>query len=122
VDYGTPGFELWNVDSGKMQHTYGDIVSASGWQRFSGDNRYVVVWGYGTNTNDSGMSVWDLSTHAQVSEFSTPLVNGDGWRCGALNSNGSVLAASNNEGYIYFYNMKSGGKVGEIFLPHKFKE
>src|SRR5581483_9340488 len=46
VDYGLTGFELWNVDSGKLLHNYGDIVSAPGWQGLSGNNQYVVVWGY----------------------------------------------------------------------------
>lgn len=120
VDYGLTGFELWNVDTGKIQHKYGDIVSVSGWQRLSSNNQYVTVWGYALKTNVSGLSVWDLSAHTQLFEFATPIVNGDGWRCGALNSDGSVLAASNNEGYIYFYDMTNGEKTGEIFLPYKF--
>lgn len=120
VDYGSNGFELWDVNSGKLKHVYRDIIGAPGWNALGGDHRSVVVWGYGLNTNDSGLSVWDLSVHTQLLEFTTPLVNGDGWRCGALNSDSSVLAASNNEGYIYFYDMASGEKTGEIFLPYKF--
>jgi WD40 repeat protein len=120
VDYGLTGFELWNIETGKIQHAYGDIVSASGWQRLSGNNQYVVVWGYAFDGKTSGMSVWDLNTHVHVQEFTTPFVNGDGWRCGALNSDGSILAASNNEGYIYFYNAANGEKTGEIFLPYKY--
>ena len=119
VDYGSTGFELWNVDTGKIQHNYGDIVSASGFQRLSADSKYVVVWGYAVDGKNSGMSVWDLNVHIKLQEFSTTYANGDGWRCGALNSDGSVLAASNNEGYVYFYDMKSGEKTGEIFLPYK---
>jgi WD40 repeat protein len=121
VDYGNTGFELWNVDTGKIQHGYGDIVSASGWQGFSGNGQYVVVWGYSFDSTTSGMSVWDLKAHTNLQEFKTSFVNGDGWRCGTLNSDGSILAASNNEGYIYFYDTKSGEKLGEIFLPYTFK-
>ena len=120
VDYGNTGFELWNVDTGKIQHNYADIVSASGWQGLSGNNQYVVVWGYAFDGTNSGMSVWDLNSHVHIQEFTTPYVNGDGWRCGALNSGGSILAASNNEGYIYFYDLNSGEKINEIFLPYKF--
>lgn len=120
ADYGLTGFELWNVDTGKIQHAYGDIVSVSGWQRLSGNNQYVVVWGYSVDGKNSGMSVWDLKLHVHVREFTTPFVNGDGWRCGALNSDGSILAASNNEGYILFYDAGNGRKLGEIFLPYKF--
>jgi len=120
VDYGLTGFELWNTDTGKIQHNYGDIASASGWQRMSGNNQYVVVWGYAFDGKNSGLSVWDLEVHMHLQEFTTPFVNGDGWRCGALNSDGAILAASNNEGYIYFYDMKNGEKTGEIFLPYKF--
>ena len=119
VDYGLTGFQLWDVNTGKLKQNYGDIVSASGWQRLSGDNHYVVVWGYAFDGQNSGMSVWDLDIHLHTQEFTTRFVNGDGWRCGALNSDGSTLAASNNEGYVYFYNVKTGEKTGEIFLPYK---
>jgi WD40 repeat protein len=121
ADYGLTGFELWDANSGKLLHTYDDIVSASGFQRLSVNSNYVAVWGYTLNNKDSGLSVWDLLADTKLSEFVTPLVNGDGWRCGVLNSDSSVLAASNNEGYIYFYNLKSGQKIGEIFLPYKFE-
>ncbi len=120
VDYGTTGFQLWDTRTGKLSQNYGDIASAIGWQRLSGDNRYAVVWGYAIDGQNSGMSVWDLDVHLQVQEFSTPLINGDGWRCGALNSDGSILAASDNQGYVYFYNVQTGQKLGEIFLPYKF--
>ncbi|MCE9647182.1 MAG: hypothetical protein K8S20_14390 [Chloroflexi bacterium] len=120
VDYGSSGFELWDVNTGRLKHVYRDVVGAPGWNNLSSDARSVVVWGYGLNTNDSGLSVWDLSVHNQLFESTTPIVNGDGWRCGALNSDGSVLAASNNEGFIYFYDIVSGEKTGEIFLPYKF--
>ena len=120
VDYGLTGFELWNVDAGKLQQNYGDIVSASGWQRLSGDNHYVVVWGYAFDGKNSGLSVWDMQVHVHLQEFTTPFVNGDGWRCGALNSDGSILAASNNEGYINFYDVGSGKELGKIYLPYKF--
>jgi WD40 repeat protein len=119
VDYGLTGFQLWDVDTGKLKQNYGDIVSASGFQQLSGDNHYAVVWGYAFDGKNSGMSVWDLGVHLHIQEFKTPFVNGDGWRYGALNSDGSILAAGNNEGYVYFYNVKTGGKTGEIFLPYK---
>lgn len=119
VDYGDYGFETWEVETGKLIHEYSDIIGAPGWNHLSGDARTVAVWGYGIG-EDSGLSVWDLSTHRKISEFAIPVVNGDGWRCGALNSDGSVLAASNNEGYVYFYDVNSGEKIGEIFLPYKF--
>ena len=117
VDYGLTGFELWNVETGKLQHNYGDIVSATGWQSLSGNNQYVVVWGYASDGKNSGLSVWDMSLHIHLQEFTTPFVNGDGWRCGALNSDGTVLAASNNEGYINFYDVESGKELGKIYLP-----
>jgi WD40 repeat protein len=119
VDYGDYGFETWDVDTGKLHHEYADIISAPGWNNLSGDHQMVVVWGYGLG-EESGLSVWDLPKHNKLSEFSTPLINGDGWRCGALNSDGTLLAASNNEGYIYFYDIESSEKVGEIYLPYKF--
>ena len=119
VDYGLIGFQLWDVGTGKLKQNYGDIVSASGWQRLSTDNHYAVAWGYASDGENSGMSVWDLNIHLHIREFTTPFVNGDGWRCGALNSDGSILAASNNEGYIYFYKVENGKKTGEIFLPYK---
>jgi WD40 repeat protein len=120
VDYGMTGFQLWDVDKGKLKQNYGDIVSASGFQNLSGDNHYAAVWGYALNGEGSGMSVWDLDVHIHVQEFTTPFVNGDGWRYGALNSDGSVLAASDNQGYVYFYNVKTGEKTGEFFLPYKY--
>jgi WD40 repeat protein len=119
VDYGDYGFETWDVDTGKLQNEYPDIIGAPGWNNLSGDSQTVVVWGYGVG-EESGLSVWDLSQHKKVYEFSIPMVNGDGWRFGALNSDGTVLAASNNEGYIYFYDLKSGKKIGEIYLPYMF--
>jgi WD40 repeat protein len=119
VDYGDYGFETWNIDTGERNHEYADIISAPGWNHLSGDHQMVAVWGYNLGEN-SGMSIWDLTMHKKIHEFSTPIVNGDGWRYGALNSDGSGLAASNNEGYVYFYDLKSGEKIGEIFLPHKF--
>jgi WD40 repeat protein len=118
VDYGQTGFQLWDVDTGKLKQNYGDIVSASGFQNLSGDNHYAVVWGYAFDGN-SGMSVWDLDVHLHIQEFSTPFVNGDGWRYGSLNSDGSILAAANNEGYVYFYRVKTGEKLGKIFLSGK---
>jgi WD40 repeat protein len=122
VDYGSTGFQLWDTSTGKLKENYGDIPSAIGWQRLSGDNHYAVVWGHtpADNSNNSGMSVWDLDLHLNVQEFTTPLVNGDGWRCGALNSDGSILAASDNQGYVYFYDVETGQKLGEFFLPYKF--
>jgi WD40 repeat protein len=120
VDYGISGFELWNIGKGEIQHGYGDIVSASGWQRLSGNNRYAVVWGYAFDGQNSGMSIWDLDVHTQLREFVTPFFNGDGWRCGSLNSNGSILAASNNEGSIIFFDAQSGDRKGEIYLPYKY--
>jgi WD40 repeat protein len=119
VDYGLTGFQLWDVETGKLKQNYGDIVSASGLQQLSGDNHYAVVWGYAFDGKNSGMSVWDLDVHLHIQEFTTPFVNGDGWRYGALNSDGSMLAAGNNEGYVYFYTVKTGEKTGEIFLPNK---
>ena len=119
VDYGDYGFETWDVDTGELNHEYSDIIGAPGWNNLSGDDKSVVVWGYGVG-KESGLSVWDLSKHKKTFELSTPLVNGDGWRCGVLNSNGSVLAASNNEGYVYFYDLESGQKIGEVFLTYKF--
>ena len=120
VDYGSVGFQLWDVVTGKLKQNYGDIVSASGFQNLSGDNHYVAVWGYAFDGKNSGMSVWDLDVHIHVQEFTTPFVNGDGWRYGALNSDGSMLAASDNQGYVYFYNVKTGEKAGEFFLPYKY--
>lgn len=119
VDYGDYGFELWDVETGKAIQEYPDIIGAPGWNNLSGDDQTVVVWGYGIGS-DSGMSVWDLAVSKQIFEIPTPMVNGDGWRCGALNSDGSILAASNNAGYIYFYEVQSGKEVGEILLPYKF--
>jgi WD40 repeat protein len=120
VDYGLTGFQLWDVTTGKLKQNYGDIVSASGFQNLSGDNHYAAVWGYAFDGQNSGMSVWDLDVHLHIQEFITPFVNGDGWRYGALNSDGSMLAAGDNQGYVYFYNVKTGEKSGEIFLPNKF--
>ena len=120
VDYGESGVELWNVETGEPVHYYQQMQGASGWTRLSGDNQIGIVWGYAVNGYNSGMGVWDLSQDKRIQEFSTPYVNGDGWRCGALNSNGTVLAASNNEGYIYFYDLKSGKQIGEVYLPYKF--
>jgi WD40 repeat protein len=120
VDYGLTGFQLWDVDTGKLKQNYGDIVSASGYQNLSGDNHYAVVWGYALDGKNSGMSIWDLDIHLHIQEFTTPFVNGDGWRYGALNSDGSILAASDNQGYVYFYNVKTGEKLGKIFLSGKY--
>lgn len=119
VDYGDYGFETWDVDTETLHHEYTDIIGAPGWNNLSGDHQTVVVWGYGIEA-ESGLSVWDLSRHKKIFELSTPLVSGDGWRYGALNSDGTVLAASNNEGYIYFYDLKSRERIGEIYLPYKF--
>ena len=119
VDYGDNGFETWTVDTGELNHEYDDIIGGPGWNNLSGDYQTVAVWGYSVG-EESGMSVWDLSMHKKISEFSLSLTNGDGWRYGALNSDGTVLAASNNEGYIYFYGIKSGKQLGEIYLPYKF--
>jgi WD40 repeat protein len=116
VDYGDYGFETWDVGTGTRIHEYKDIISAPGWNNLSGDHQRVVVWGYGIET-ESGLSVWDLDAYKKISEFSTPLVNGDGWRYGSLNSDGSILAASNNEGVIYFYDLKTNKTLGEIHLP-----
>jgi WD40 repeat protein len=120
VDYGDYGFEIWDVDTGTLHHEYGDIIGAPGWNNLSSDHQTVVVWGYGIG-EESGLAVWDLLQHQKTFEFSTPLINGDGWRCGALDSDGTALAASNNEGYVYFYDLKSGERIGEIYLPYKFK-
>lgn len=121
VDYGLTGFQLWDVAAGKIRHNYGDIASATGWQRLSGNNKYVVVWGYAFDGQNSGMAVWDLDIHMHLEEFKTPFVNGDGWRCGSLNSDGSVLAAGNNAGYVYFYDPQTGREIGKFYLPYKFK-
>lgn len=120
VDYGDNGFETWNVDTGKLNHGYADIIGAPGWNNLSGDYQRAVVWGYGVG-EESGLSVWDLSMNKKLHEFSIPIVDGDGWRYGALNSDGSILAASDNAGYIYFYETKSGKQIGEIYLPYSFK-
>jgi WD40 repeat protein len=121
VDYGEAGVEMWNVETGEPTHYYQQMQGASGWTRLSGDNQTGIVWGYAVDGHNSGMGVWDLVEAKRVYEVSTRFVNGDGWRCGALNSDGTVLAASNNEGYIYFYDIKRGKKIGEIYLPYKFK-
>lgn len=119
VDYGDYGFETWNVETGELNHEYPDIIGAPGWTDLSGDAQTVAVWGYGIG-EESGLSVWDLAKYKKILELAIPIVNGDGWRYGALNSDGTILAASNNEGHVYFYDLKSGGKIGEIFLPYKF--
>ena len=119
VDYGDFGFETWNLETGKLKQEYPDIIGAPGWNNLSGDSKRVVVWGYGIG-DDSGLSAWDLSADKKIFELSTPMVNGDGWRFGALNSDGSILAASNNEGLIYFYDLESGATIGKIHLPYKF--
>ena len=121
VDYGESGVELWNVETGEPGHYYLEMQGASGWTRLSGDNQVAIVWGYAIDGNNSGMGVWDLSADRRLREFSTSYVRGDGWRSGALNSDGSILAASNNEGYIYFYDLMSGATIGEIYLPYRFK-
>ena len=120
VDYGDAGVEMWNVESEQSTHYYQQMQGASGWTRLSGNNQTGVVWGYAIDGNNSGMGVWDLAKDKRIHEFSTSYVRGDGWRSGALNSDGTVLAASNNEGYIYFYDSVSGEKIGEIYLPYKF--
>ncbi len=120
VDYNDPGFERWDVLTGKPQHYYRGAISAAGWERLSANNRFAVVWGHGLEGQGSGMSVWELSSDRKVREFATPIVNGDGWRGAALNSDGSVLAASNNQGLIYFYNVASGVKMGQFSLPDAF--
>jgi hypothetical protein len=66
------------------------------------------------------MGVWNLVEDKRLDEFSTSFVNGDGWRCGVLNSDGSVLAASDSAGYIYFYNTASGKELRKLYLPYKF--
>jgi WD40 repeat protein len=121
VDYGESGVELWNVETGEPEHYYRQMQGASGWTRLSRDNQLAIVWGYAVDGYNSGMGVWDLGKDERLYEFSTPFVNGDGWRSGALNSDGTVLAASNNEGYIYFYDTKDGKMIAEIHLPYKFK-
>ena len=118
VDYGDPGFELWDISSGKAQRNYKDAISAAGWERLSGNNRYAVTWGTNIDADNSSMSVWDLSSDSRVHEFATPYINGDGWRGGALNTDGSVLAASNNQGYVYFYSLPDGRTLGQFHLPH----
>jgi WD40 repeat protein len=120
VDYGESGVELWNVETGKPEHYYRQMQGASGWTRLSGDNRLAIVWGYAIDGTHSGMGVWDLEKDQRLYEFSTSFVNGDGWRSGALSSDGTILAASNSEGYIYFYDLKDGNKIGEIHLPYTF--
>lgn len=120
VDYGESGVELWNVGTAKPEHYYHQMQGASGWTRLSGNNQLAIVWGYATDETHSGMGVWDLRKDQRLFQFSTLFVNGDGWRSGALNSNGTILAASNNEGYIYFYELNAGKKIGEIYLPYKF--
>jgi WD40 repeat protein len=117
VDYNDPGFERWDLASGKPQHYYRSALSASGWERLSGNDHFAVVWGYGIDGSGSGMSVWDLTNDTRVREFVTPLVGGDGWRAAALNADGSVLAASNDQGYVYFYGVASGQKLGQFQLP-----
>jgi WD40 repeat protein len=119
VDYGDYGFEIWDVDSGEPHGEYPDIIGASGWNHLSGDAQTVVVWGYGVG-EQSGLSVWDFAANKKILELATPMINGDGWRWGALNSDGSALAASTNGGSIYFYGLETGEKIGEIFLPYKF--
>lgn len=120
VDYGESGVEFWKVETGEPVHYYLQMQGASGWTRLSGNNQVAIVWGYAIDGNNSGMGVWDLAEDRRLHEFSTSYVRGDGWRSGALNSDGSVLVASNNEGYIYFYDLTSGEKTGEIYLPYKF--
>lgn len=121
VDYGEAGVELWNVETGEAGHYYRGMQGASGWTRLSGNNEVAIVWGYAFDGEDSGMGVWDLAQDERIREFSTSYVNGDGWRSGALNSDGTLLAASNNEGYIYIYDLKSGKTLGEIFLAYTFQ-
>lgn len=120
VDYGEAGVEMWNVETGEPTHYYQQMQGASGWARLSGDNQTGIVWGYAIDGDNSGMGIWDLVEDKRVYEVSTPFVKGDGWRSGALNSDGTVLAASNNEGFIYFYDLESGKKIGEIYLPYRF--
>ena len=120
ADYGEAGVELWDVGTGEPVHYYQQMQGASGWTRLSGDHQTGIVWGYAVDGYNSGMGVWDLAKDQRIHEFSTSYVNGDGWRSGALNSDGTILAASNNEGYIYFYDLKSGETIGEIYLPYKF--
>ena len=121
VDYGESGVELWNVETGKPEHHYRQMQGAEWWTRLSGNNQTAVVWGYAIDGDHSGMGVWDLAEDKRIQEFSTSFVNGDGWRCGVLNSDGSVLAASDNEGYIYFYSIVNGKELGKLYLPYKFK-
>lgn len=120
VDYGESGVELWNVETGKPVHYYRQMQGASGWTRLSGNDQIAIVWGYAIDGYHSGMGVWNLTEDKQLEEFSTSFVNGDGWRCGALNSDGSVLAASDSEGYIHFFKTASKEEIGRIFLPYKF--
>lgn len=122
VDYGEAGVELWDVEAGKAKHYYHQMQGASGWTTLSGDHQVAAVWGYATDEQHGGIGVWDLAEDQRIWEFSTSFINGASWRYGAFNSDGSVLAASNNQGYIYFYDLKSGEKLGEIFLPYKFTD
>ncbi len=120
ADYGESGFELWDIVTGQPRYYYRQAAGAEGWARLSGDNRFASVWGYTIDGQNSGMSVWDLSNDSRVNEFATPYINGDGWRGSALNADGSILAASDNAGIIYFYKVASGEKIGEFSLPYKF--
>ena len=121
VDYGESGVEMWNVETGKPKHYYRQMQGAEWWTRLSGNNQIAVVWGYAIDGDHSGMGVWDLDDDKRIQEFSTSYINGDGWRCGALNFDGSVLAASDNEGYIHFYNIASGEEFHKLYLPYKFE-
>ena len=120
VDYGESGVELWNVETGEPEHYYRQMQGAEWWTRLSGNNQITIVWGYAIDGYHSGMGVWDLADDKRIQEFSTSFVNGDGWRAGALNSDGSILAASNNEGFVYFYNTGNGEELGKIYLPYRF--
>ncbi len=120
LDFNAPGFVSWDIPTGKRQHSYRDAIGAAGFTRLSGDSQFAVIWGYVLKDGMSGMGIWDLSKDQRTLELTNTMVNGDGWRCGALNSDAAMLAASNNEGFIYFYNVASGEKIGEFSLPYTF--
>jgi len=61
----------------------------------------------------TGLYVYDTKTYEQLAAFNEP-------HGAAAVFSHTYLAAGNNEGYIYFYDLESGKKTGEIFLPYKF--
>jgi TolB protein len=120
ADYAKPGFDLWNVATGRLSAHHPNIISKGGpdYTAFSANHLRLAVWGHSTALGKT-LAVWDIGSDTLLHEFGlgADALESLEWRSAAFSPDGQTLAAGDSAGVIYLYSTTDWSEKGRAELP-----